>query len=302
MDALLVIVTLVSLALAFAMGVVCWRVVAEERRRSAARIEALTDAPGEYKPDAHQSSQSGALDGPRRSAPAAPGSSSAVPSASPPPQSPSLADPSPPPVQGFSSAMPNELFASSQDRRDDGGRRLAILAVVAAVMVVGLGGTFLLHGSRSSSGPGTVAATAAAPLELLSLRHSRQGQELTIAGLVHNPQGGAPLVRGAAVAFLFDRDGAFLSSVRAPLDFTALRPGDDSPFVITLRGGSAPAVARYRISFRTEQGEVLPHIDRRVDPRQSVGGRKSSVVSQSAVAGPQSPVLGRGTDAPGAEL
>ena len=41
MDAALATVTLISLTMAFAMGIVTWRVIREERRRSDARVAAL---------------------------------------------------------------------------------------------------------------------------------------------------------------------------------------------------------------------------------------------------------------------
>jgi hypothetical protein len=44
------------------------------------------------------------------------------------------------------------------------------------------------------------------------------------------------------------------------VDFLKLGAGDESPFVVTL---DAPAtVARYRVSFRTDDG-IVPHVDKR---------------------------------------
>ena len=59
-----------------------------------------------------------------------------------------------------------------------------------------------------------------------------------------------------------DRSGTFAGSGRAPLDFTTLDPGDESPFVVTLP--NAAGVGRYRVSFRTEDGAVR-HVDRRAE-------------------------------------
>jgi hypothetical protein len=64
-----------------------------------------------------------------------------------------------------------------------------------------------------------------------------------------------------ATAFLFGGDGTFLTSGRAPLDFTTLRAGEESPFVINVP--VTGAVARYRVSFRDQTGRVIGHIDRR---------------------------------------
>ena len=68
--------------------------------------------------------------------------------------------------------------------------------------------------------------------------------------------------RKADILFAFDRSGAFVASGRAPLDFSALAPGDESPFVVNVPNVSD--VARYRVTFRSGNG-VVRHIDRRTD-------------------------------------
>ena len=81
-----------------------------------------------------------------------------------------------------------------------------------------------------------------------------------MSGLVRNPAAGQPVEHLSAVVFLFDRQGAFVTSAKADVDFPKLGAGDESPFAVSL---DAPAtVARYRVSFRTDEG-VVPHIDRR---------------------------------------
>jgi hypothetical protein len=92
------------------------------------------------------------------------------------------------------------------------------------------------------------------------MTHSRQGSKLTVTGTVRNPKDGAPLARIDAVVSAFDRSGAVAASGSAPLDFTTLRPGDESKFVITVSG--AGSVSRYRVSFRTGTS-VVRHVDRR---------------------------------------
>jgi hypothetical protein len=104
-------------------------------------------------------------------------------------------------------------------------------------------------------------ATAETPLELLSLHHTQQSESLTVTGLVQNPRGGTPMSKVFATAFVFAADGTFLASGRAPLDFTTLAPGDESPFVVTVPVKGE--VARYRIGFRGEDGRVIAHVDRR---------------------------------------
>ena len=127
---------------------------------------------------------------------------------------------------------------------------------------------------RSRSGPTAATTTVAtgattgsasgqqtALLELLSLKQTQDTGALTITGLVQNPRDGAVLSKISATALVFSADGTFLASGRAPLDYTVLRPGDESGFVISVPV-SAP-VARYRVGFRSEDGRVIGHIDRR---------------------------------------
>ncbi len=132
--------------------------------------------------------------------------------------------------------------------------RMAVVAALAMALVV-----IAAMANRDHAQP--VAATAdGAPLELVSMRHTRDGSTLTVSGLVRNPRSGAPLTRIAAVVFAFDRSGSFAASGRASLDFTTLEPGDESPFVVTVP--DVADVGRYRVSFRTEAG-ILRLIDRR---------------------------------------
>jgi hypothetical protein len=110
--------------------------------------------------------------------------------------------------------------------------------------------------------PARAAVTAGAdlPLELVSLAQVRKGDILTVSGTVRNPAGATERRQVAAVVFVFNRTGSFVASGRAPLDFQALAPGDDSHFVNT--GPGAADDSRYRVSFR-EGDDVLPHVDRR---------------------------------------
>jgi hypothetical protein len=78
--------------------------------------------------------------------------------------------------------------------------------------------------------------------------------------VLRNPAGGAELSRLSAVVLLFNRDGRYVATGRAPVQAATLVPGGETTFVVTVSG--APEVERYRVSFRTEQA-VVPHIDRR---------------------------------------
>jgi len=132
---------------------------------------------------------------------------------------------------------------------------------VGVVMILAL----IVAVATSNRGPGrasTHGASAGRPLELISMRHARQGETLTVSGLVRNPRNAAPVERVTAVVFAFDRAGAFVASGRAPLDFVTLAAGDESPFVVSVPGVSE--VGRYRVTFRTESG-IVRHVDRRVE-------------------------------------
>jgi len=106
------------------------------------------------------------------------------------------------------------------------------------------------------------AAAVAGPLSLVSLRHE-QGTDgtLVISGVVKNPSDSIARERLFAAASLLDKDGALVATARAPLDFTLLAPGEESPFVVRVTG--AAGVARYRVGFRDDGGAAIPHLDRR---------------------------------------
>jgi hypothetical protein len=140
-----------------------------------------------------------------------------------------------------------------------------VIGTLAAVVVAFV---FAARSPRgSSTGPAAVAARSAstapetAPLELRSLHHAEEAGRFVVTGVVHNPRGGASLSGVVATAFAFGSDGAIVSSGRAPVDFTTLAPGDESPFVVTVP--VSDRISRYRIGFRTEDGRVIAHVDKR---------------------------------------
>ena len=136
-------------------------------------------------------------------------------------------------------------------------RRLGVAAALA--VAIGAVGYVLLPARTAAPS----AAAQAVPLELLTLSHTQQPSGLTISGTVYNPRGGMPVSQVFAAAVLFGPEGNFLTSARAPLDFTTLRPGEESPFVVTIP--VAGVVARYRVGFRAADGSVIAHVDRRAD-------------------------------------
>jgi hypothetical protein len=158
----------------------------------------------------------------------------------------------------------SDMFAAQPSAAAQGNPliKAAVGVVMAVVLIVVVAS--MNRGPEAPGDPGTASAStsapASAPLELISMRHTREGQTLTVSGLVRNPRAGANATRVTAVILTFNRAGAFVSSARAPLDFTTLEPGGESPFVVTVP--AAGDVGRYRVSFRTETG-VVRHVDRR---------------------------------------
>ncbi|HET7697148.1 MAG TPA: hypothetical protein VFK57_15660 [Vicinamibacterales bacterium] len=225
MDTTLVGVTLLSLAMAAALSVIVWRMLRDERARSDARVAVLTSMAAAPAAASRQ-------DLPLRQAPPSVGA----------------------------------MF-TEPEQASPWGNRVAVMAglalVIASTVLFALAAGGTRTAARGAGAPGAPAgaAVSAAGLELLSLRDSRQADTLTITGLVHNPRSGTPLTRVAVTAYAFDDNGSFLASGRALLDVTSFAPGDDSPFVVAVPVSGT--VARYRIGFRTEDGRVIAHIDKR---------------------------------------
>jgi hypothetical protein len=241
MDSTLVTVTLLSMAMAATLSVIVWRMLRDERRRSEARVLALTTAaarPSSAAPrTSHLAPRAPDLDLPIRETPAA------------------------------AAAM----FVA-REVASPWGHRFAVmggLGLVAASVIL----ASLMANDRTAArrGPETGSAAAAAQpvaspataagLELMSLRDGREPGSLTITGLVQNPRGGATLSRVTVTAYAFDDKGAFLASGRALIDVVTLAPGDESPFVVSVP--VTETVARYRIGFRGEDGRVIAHVDKR---------------------------------------
>jgi hypothetical protein len=267
MEVTLIVVTLVSIALAIAMGILTWRLLQEERLRSDARVAALEQGLAETMQDAYVT-QSAASSTVTRAA-RAEAASSTVSSSPDTPRNDLFtrddtdwlahfpASPLRPATTNGAAERPIEpierrAFAADEAERvarDEASDRPETIAARA--------------------GAGANGGAAGAALELMSLRQEMQDGTLTISGLVRNPRAGVPQERLTAVVFFFDGQGGFLSSTRAPLDYRALAPGEESPF--QLSAPAPPGVARYRVSFRRDEGAVVPHVDR----RQQVQGQRS---------------------------
>jgi hypothetical protein len=239
MDTTLVGVTLLSMAMAVALSTVVWRLLRDERRRSEARVAALAD----------MMARAGAEDARKSSRPF-------------------VSEPHV--VRGFDLAL-NEpsphvasapLFTEPEHSSPWRGRAVimgALALAATAALLVAL--TIRDRGRAQAAAAGSTTAAAAQPLELLSLRDSRDGNTLTISGVVQNPRNSGMLRQVTVTALAFDAGGTQVASGHALIDITALAPGDESPFVVSVP--LTGAVARYRIGFRGEDGRVIAHVDRR---------------------------------------
>lgn len=163
-------------------------------------------------------------------------------------------------IDGTGDDAPAPMF----DRGRPGlqGRPLLKLGVGVA-MAIGIIVLVAMSSDRPATRTGeplpVASLQSAQELELLSMRHARAGDNMTVTGLVRN-QGDASAAAIMAVVFVFDRDGGFVASGRAPLQFAAIANGDESPFQVTI--SDVKDVGRYKVSFRTESG-IVPHVDRR---------------------------------------
>ena len=264
MDTTLVIVTILSMGMAAALSVIVWRLLRDERQRSEARIAALAAAAHPLADPAiplrreAPPVRSSHADNPVsiRSVSERPRTESRRPSAD---DLPLHASDAP--------VTTNALFAEPV-RSSPWGSRIAVMAGLAmlgaSIVLVAMTAakTRAAAPARGATVAAVTAADTVAPgLELLSLRDARQDDTLTITGMVQNPLGGRLLSRVAVTAYAFDDKGAFLASGRALIDVTSLAPGDESPFLVTVPVSGT--VARYRIGFRSEDGRVIAHVDKR---------------------------------------
>ena len=288
MDSALVVITLASLGTTGAVLLYAARLIRDERTRSNARVTALAQEIGHNSAGAARSPAPRAYAAPaadmprgrihresiREHAPVAP---ARTPIGTAPELRPSgaggdrstdgaavrarvLATRDAALPQRHEAARGAALFQSAS--AEPASTRMLVPIIGAVIVVLALATIYFVGGHPQ--GPAVPARAAAGapnvPLELVSLRQAREGDILTISGAVRNPSGATDRRQVAAVVFLFDRTGSFVASGRAPLDYQALAPGDESPFVITVPG--AADVSRYRVSFR-EGDDVLPHVDRR---------------------------------------
>lgn len=267
MDTLLILVTVLSLAMAAGMSLVVLKLLREERLRSDARVAALLDGAS-----THHTSEGPAASGAvrRRPAPA-----EALRPAAPGREAPRKGAPyhgSPAPrrvAREHSGDLPLRTGQRTADlfveppRQASWGPRIALAAGAIALL---LGAGFTVWSPARPLAGGTAAAGAAA-LELLTLRHVAEAGSLTVSGVVQNPKDGLPRRWTIATASALAADGSIVASGQAPIDVTTFGPGEESPFIVRIPvAGPAGTVARYRIGFRADDGSVIAHVDRRTAP------------------------------------
>ena len=228
MNVLLLVITGLSVVVACVASAIAWRVVRDERRRSEARVAALTDAI--YEEATQRPVDVGTLLEPR------PASGSRY---------------------GFVAIGVGVVVAAG----------MTIVFSWADPFRVGdstglKGPSHKVESSTSAHGASRkLAGTPTdAPLELIELEHEHDGHRLVVRGLVRNPANGAERNALMAVVLAYSRSGDLLASGRAAVLQSKLSPGEITPFVVGVPG--AENINRIRVSFRTASRVEL-HVDRR---------------------------------------
>lgn len=217
----MVVVTLVSLVVAATMSVAASRMVREERRRSDARVAALSaDIRGEDLPlrESGRPAEAATLF-------------------------------ATPPTMPARSRLGLALVL---------GALVVGTGAALAIVFAGAGtGPSVSRYASPTERPYNDPITAG-PLELVALGHEREADGLTVRGVLRNPASGPEIHQLTAVVQIFNHDGAFVGSGHAAVQATTLVPGGETTFVVSVP--AAPGADRYRVSFRTDD-HVLPHID-----------------------------------------
>lgn len=266
METLLLVVTGVSLVVAVFLGWKAWQLSREEHRRGMARVAALAAAASEPQ-QAERTTWPAPAPAPMPApAPARPRSGPRIAAARPAAveeitsaqeriaELPLRAEP-------VSAPLMRDAFLGTSGTTSYGahnGQRLVAVAAFLLLMALGAAGAWIY----STPGLSSTAAVAAntTPLELISLRYVRDGNRLSVTGMVRNPASGHAVDQLSAAVLLFDAQGGYLTSMRGKIDVPHLAPGDESPFTVSVQ---APAGAvRYRVTFRTDE-RIVPHVDRR---------------------------------------
>ena len=275
MDVVLVTITMISLTMACAMGIVTWRLLREERRRADARVAALLADLG----------RGGGRDDEPVGAPAV-GERTAPPRVSGAEVTRSGRRPTPAePITGSTTAVaaelgrrarqpPSGLFTSFGSQASNTPLRPFLVTVAAAIVILAVVSfTIRARGDISADS----LAEGSLPVELLSLTHSKRGDYLEISGAIRNPPDGIERSRLSVAATVFDLTGTAIGSGQTPIRVGLLPPGGETTFSIALP--DADLINRYRISFMQDQS-TLPHVDRRRPSKQVHSTAQGSAGSQ----------------------
>jgi hypothetical protein len=269
-DTLLLVVTVLSLAAAFASIMAVWKLKRTEQVRSDARVEALMAAAG--SPDngvaplvssATPSARPERAKRPQGRAATSDGTWNSVAGEwqwNPQPESARVTDPVPSPQPSIPSG---DLFGTVRREQPASGW-FAFAAALALIVALGGAVVVLTSANHDKAAAPAPRAAHATPLELMSLGHSRDARMLTINGVVRNPANGQKVEGLTAVVSLIDGNGGLISTKDVPLDYRALGPGEEAPFKVTVPDPGS--IARYRVSFRAGS-DVVPHVDRRTDAK-----------------------------------
>lgn len=139
---------------------------------------------------------------------------------------------------------------------------VAVGLIAALVAVSGATAAWLdARAVRHQRSPAGSSRDTSRALELLSMRHARDGDTLIVSGIIRNPSTSATLPLTAVVSAV-GHDGRRLARAESPLDPIVLQPGKETSFRVTLSSPDDPG--RYRLSF-TSGEQVVPHMDRRAD-------------------------------------
>lgn len=260
------LIAVLSTGLSAGLSVMLMRLLLQQRQRSEARVLALaTLASQPAAPAAYAATH--ALDAPLLKLRPKPRAAAAPPQR----RAPAPIEPAEPVLdreptifrEAYDVSVPQELFEGPARTRNP----LLYVGVSAVLMAALIAFSFRWAASTLTAPTDETTATVAAPvvdpaLALVSLSHARQGDgTLVISGVVRNPTSAGARERISAAVSVLDADGTLVASARAPLDFTTLAPGDESPFVVRI--DDARQVARYRVSFRDADDATVAHVDRR---------------------------------------
>ncbi|MEW5983900.1 MAG: hypothetical protein AB1806_16225 [Acidobacteriota bacterium] len=265
-DTVLVIVTIISLTFAAAMGVIVWRVLRLEQKRSAARVAALSAAASEWQDEGWDSPDV------RRDPAVALWSDLVIER-----------------TAGLSGREGDDRLAAAHLFRTDGmaegnGRRLVAGLALAATGLVIVGALVVSVSTRG--GNADAAQAVPPPLELLSLEHARAGGQLAVRGVVRNPMARGEVRDLVAVLFLFDGAGRYLGTLKQPVVTSVVSPGANSPFEFSI--SDRLPVGRYRLTFHAG-GTPVPHLDcrtatpdQRPNPESTPAPRRTAALAATA--------------------